>query len=180
MIRMKRIRNGRSPKKETDPRVKDFLTYWNETFLGEIGQPYTFSFGKDGNLAKQLLSVHDLPTLQDAVRAFFKDEQCKRRGPSVGIFFQEINRLLSLKAMNPLEQAKRELNRIRGEEGKPKEPVSLPEEKEENLEKEVDRMKERDAQKELPGGDQPLKRINLVTRIRECWSEEKKKWVEED
>jgi hypothetical protein len=100
--------NGRS-RKETDPRVKEFLTYWEETFKRETGQPYTFSFGKEGKLIKDLLSVHDLPTLQNVTKTFFKDEQCKRRGLTIGIFFQEINRLLSLKIMNPLEQAKREL-----------------------------------------------------------------------
>ena len=112
----KKNKNGRS-KKETDPRVKDFLTYWKETFLQETGQPYTFSFGKDGGLVKNLLKVHSLQTLQEMTRAFFRDEQCKRRGPTIGIFFQEINRLIGLKAMDPLEQAKRERNRIRGEEG---------------------------------------------------------------
>lgn len=100
--------NGRS-RKETDPRVKEFFNYWGETFQKEIGQPYVFSFGKDGKLVKDLLKVHSLDTLQEIIRTFFQDEQCKRRGPGIGIFFQEINRLLSLKVMNPLEQAKREL-----------------------------------------------------------------------
>jgi phage replication O-like protein O len=102
--------NGRS-KKETDPRVKEFLNYWSETFSREIGQPYTFSFAKEGSLVKRLLQVHSLETLQEMTRAFFKDEQCKRRGLTIGIFFQEINRLNGLKSMNPLEQAKRELQR---------------------------------------------------------------------
>jgi hypothetical protein len=98
---------GRS--KEPDPRVKEFFDHWEETFLQETGQPYVFNFAKEGQLIKNLLRVHDLPILQDAARGFFQDEQCKRRGLTIGIFFQEINRLLSLKAMSPLEQAKREL-----------------------------------------------------------------------
>jgi ribosomal protein L30E len=98
---------GRS--KDTDPRVKGFFTYWSETFLQETGQPYVFSFGKEGKLAKDLLQVHSLETLQEITKLFFRDEQCKRRGPTIGIFFQEINRLLGMKGMNPLEQAKREL-----------------------------------------------------------------------
>ncbi len=104
----KEINNGRS-KKQTDPRVKEFFNYWEEIFQKKTGQPYVFSFGKDGDLIKNLLSVHDLPTLQDVAKTFFKDEQCKRRGLTIGIFFQEINRLLSQKVMNPLEQTKREL-----------------------------------------------------------------------
>jgi hypothetical protein len=107
---------GRS-KKQSDPRVKEFLNYWGETFQRETGQPYVFSFGKDGNLIKNLLAVHDLSTLQDLTKTFFKDEQCKRRGLTIGIFYQEINRLLSLKVMNPLEQAKREWAMQRGEKG---------------------------------------------------------------
>jgi hypothetical protein len=99
---------GRS-KKQTDPRIKEFQTYWGEIFQKEIGQPYTFSFAKEGSLIKNLLTVHDLPTLQKLTKTFFKDEQCKRRGLTIGIFFQEINRLLSLKAMDPLEQAKKDL-----------------------------------------------------------------------
>lgn len=102
------INNGSSGKKTPDPKIKDFFTYWGETFLQETGQPYTFSYGKEGRLVKDLLKVHSLETLQEVTRAFFKDEQCKRRGLTIGIFFQEINRLLSVKAMNPLEQAKRE------------------------------------------------------------------------
>ena len=103
-----------SKKKETDPRVKEFLNYWGEAFQKETGQPYIFTFGKDGKLIKNLLSVHDLSTLQDLTKTFFRDEQCKRRGLTIGIFFQEINRLLSQKVMNPLEQAKRELGRYEG------------------------------------------------------------------
>lgn len=99
---------GRS-KKQTDPRIKEFENHWSEVFQKEVGQPYTFSFGKDRKLIQNLLAVHDLPTLQDVARQFFRDEQCKRRGLTIGIFFQEINRLLGMKAMDPLEQARREI-----------------------------------------------------------------------
>jgi hypothetical protein len=114
---VKEVKNIGRSKKQTDPRVKEFLNYWGETFQKETGQPYVFSFGKDGNLIKNLLAVHDSSTLQDLTKTFFKDEQCKRRGLTIGIFYQEINRLLSLKVMNPLEQAKREWAMQRGEKG---------------------------------------------------------------
>jgi hypothetical protein len=103
----KNLKNGRS--RESDPRVKEFFSYWSETFSRKTGQPYVFSFGKEGKLIKDLLQVHPLETLQSLTESFFKDEQCKRRGLTIGIFKQEINRLHGLKAMNPLEQAKREL-----------------------------------------------------------------------
>ena len=103
----KNLKNGR--KKESDPRVKEFFDFWMITFQRETGQPYVFSFGKDGKLVKDLLKVHTPETLHEAARAFFKSEQCKRRGLTIGILFQEINTLIGLKGMNPLEQAKREL-----------------------------------------------------------------------
>lgn len=104
----KELKNTGRPQKQTDPKVKEFFSYWGETFQRETGYPYVFAFGKDGKLIKNLLNVHDLSTLQDSVRVFFRDEQCKRRGLTIGIFFQEISRLHGLKSMNPLEQAKRE------------------------------------------------------------------------
>jgi len=105
----KKLNNGRSQKKETDPKVKEFLKYWGETFLQETNQPYVFSFGKEGKLIKDLLQVHSLEAIQEMTRAFFKDEQCKRRGLTIGIFKTEVNRLIGLKAADPLEQAKREI-----------------------------------------------------------------------
>ena len=101
--------NSLSPKKQGDPSVKIFFDWWGKTFTQETGQPYVFSFGKEARLIKQLLRVHSLETLQNATHDFFGDGQAKRRGFTIGIFFQEINRLLSLKSMDPLEQAKREL-----------------------------------------------------------------------
>lgn len=98
---------GRS-KKQPDPRVKELFDYWGETFSRETGQPYVFSYGKEGKLIKALLQVHSSEILQDSISLFFRDEQCQRRGLTIGIFFQEINRLIGLKAMDPLEQARRE------------------------------------------------------------------------
>ena len=105
----KNLSNGSSPQKPGDPRVKEFFNCWSETFLQETGQPYTFTFEKDGRLVKDLLKVHSVETLQDLTKQFFRDEQCRRRGLDIGIFKLEVNRLIGLKAMNPLEQAKREL-----------------------------------------------------------------------
>jgi hypothetical protein len=117
----KEVKNniGRSSKKtDADPRVKEFLSFWKETFTQTTGQPYTFNYGKEGKLIKNLLQVHSLETLQDTARQFFRDEQCKRRGLTIGIFHQEINRLLSLKGMNPLEEARREMAERRAIEAK--------------------------------------------------------------
>jgi hypothetical protein len=99
---------GRSQKQETDPRVNEFFDYWGKTFQKETSQPYVLSFGKEGKLVKALLQVHPFETLQEMTRQFFRDEQCKDRGFTIGIFYQEVNRLIGLRAMNPLEQIKRE------------------------------------------------------------------------
>jgi len=101
---------GRASKKtDANPKIKEFFSYWKETFTQKTGQPYTFSYAKEGSLVKQLLQVHSLETLQEMTKAFFSDEECKRRGLTIGIFRQEINRLISSRAMNPIEQAKREM-----------------------------------------------------------------------
>ena len=105
----KKKNNGTSGKKTPDPRVKVFQEFWGEVFLQATGLRYDFSFEKDGKLIKNLLQVHDLPVLEDAARAFFKDEEAKRRGFDIGIFKLMINRLVTRKAMDPLEQARREM-----------------------------------------------------------------------
>jgi hypothetical protein len=122
-VKNEKNKNGRS--KDADPRVKEFLNYWGETFTQKTGQPYTFSFAKEGNLVKQLLQVHPLETLQEMTNAFFRDEQSQRRGLTIGIFYQEINRLIGLKEMNPLEQAKRELTqrRVTDTRAQPRNPI---------------------------------------------------------
>ena len=83
--------------------------FWGKIFLQKAGEPYSFVWGKEGRLVKNLLKVHGLPRLQSLISQFFRDEQCKRRGFTIGIFQQEITRLVTLKAMDPLEQARREL-----------------------------------------------------------------------
>ena len=104
----KALSNGRS-KKETDPRVKEFLDFWAKTFLQETGSPYSFSWKIEGKLAKDLLKVHSPETLQDAAKRFFKDDEARRKGFDIGMFKWMLNRIISKKAMDPLEQARREL-----------------------------------------------------------------------
>ena len=99
--------NSRS-KKETDPRVKEFFNYWEETFQKETGQAYVFTFGKEGKLVKDLLQVHDSSTLQDGVKQFFRNEEARHRGFDIGTFKSMFNRIVAIKAVDPLEEARRE------------------------------------------------------------------------
>ena len=102
----KALNTGRS-KKQTDPRVRQFLDHWRKTFLSKTGQPYVPSYGKDGKLIGDMLQVHPLEKLEEMVEVFFQDDRCKRRGLTVGIFFQELNRLMAQKGCDPLEEARR-------------------------------------------------------------------------
>ena len=60
-------------------------------------------------MIKTLLKVYELSSLQEMVREYFKDERCQQHGMDIKNFFYETNRRTSLKAMNPLEQAKKDL-----------------------------------------------------------------------
>jgi hypothetical protein len=112
---VKEVKNTGRVKKEHDPRVKPFLKFWGETFLQATGSPYVFTFGKDGKLTKDLLHVHALEALHEVTKAYFRDEQAKREGFTFGQFKVAVNRLISKKAMGPLEQAKREIRGRRTE-----------------------------------------------------------------
>ena len=98
-----------SGKNTPDPRVKVFLDSWGEGFLQATGLPYVFTFSKDAPLAKGLLQVHPLEALQEVTKTYFRDEQAKREGFTFGQFKVAVNRLVSRKAMDPLEQARREM-----------------------------------------------------------------------
>ena len=50
---VKEVKNIGRSKKQTDPKVKEFFDYWGKIFLKETGQPYVFSFGKEGELVKR-------------------------------------------------------------------------------------------------------------------------------
>ena len=112
----KALKNGRS-KKETDPRVKDFFNFWKDAYQGKTGQPYSFTYEVEGKLIKQLLKGRSLDILQDLGRKFFRDQQVKEKvqqgkiGYTIGAFKIDVNRLVSSNAMDPLEEAKRELRK---------------------------------------------------------------------
>jgi hypothetical protein len=96
---VKERKNICRPPKQTDPKVKEFLNYWGETYFKEIGQPYPFSFEKDAPLAKGLLKLYSPEVLQEVTGAFFRDEWCKGKGFSFGLFKSQFGKLLSKKAI---------------------------------------------------------------------------------
>jgi len=98
----------RRSKKQTDPRVKEFFDFWDNIWLKQIGCGYVHSYGMEGKMLKALLKVYDLNALQKNAQDYFRDERCQQRGIDLKNFFYEMNRRASLKAMNPLAQARRE------------------------------------------------------------------------
>lgn len=101
---VKKLKNNTGrPKEEPDPRVKEFLTYWGEAFLKEIGQPYPFSYKRDAPLAKDLLKLYPAEILQEATKSFFRDEWCKQQGFTFGLFKSQFAKFLSKKAIDKRE-----------------------------------------------------------------------------
>jgi hypothetical protein len=72
-------KNGSPPKKQGDPRVKELFDFWDKTFLQETGSPYSFSWGREGKLAKELLRNHSLDALKELTMKFFRDPQNKEK-----------------------------------------------------------------------------------------------------
>jgi phage replication O-like protein O len=105
----KKLYSRSSKKTDADSRVVEFQKFWDELWLHEIGCGYMHSYGMEGKMIKELLKVHDLSGLQEKARTYFRDERSRQRGLDMRGFFYETNRRNSLKAIDPLEQARREL-----------------------------------------------------------------------
>lgn len=86
----------RKIKKPTNPNVKIFLDDFFNTFKAKTGAPYLI-VGKDGALIKRLLGTYSLEELQKLKDLFFNstDEFIVKAGYSVGIFFSQINKIVS-------------------------------------------------------------------------------------
>jgi len=110
---VKNIIDRSSKKQDADPRIREFFSFWDELWLQRIGCGYVHSYGMEGKMLKSLFKVYDLKALQENAKEYFKDERCQQRGIDLKNFFYEMNRRASLKAMNPLEQAKKELKEDR-------------------------------------------------------------------
>jgi hypothetical protein len=94
--RRKNNTRGDSP----NPAVKDFISFWCESFKGKFGTPYTVNGGKDGNLVKKLLAIHSPERLKELANAFFKSEDAfiKKSGYTIGAFYSQINKLVAEKS----------------------------------------------------------------------------------
>lgn len=81
-----------------DPRIKDFISFWFESFREKFGAPYVVNGGKEGALVKRLLAVHSLERLRDMAVLFFKsaDPFIQNSGYTIGAFSHQINKLATM------------------------------------------------------------------------------------
>ena len=110
--RKERVRAGPSPSKNSDPRVKKFLSWWPSKYQETFGSPYHVQWGKDGKRVKDLLQDFDLPALQNRALQFLnsKDPWVRNNGGfTIGVFYSQINKLVSTAMANPSRSEPKEL-----------------------------------------------------------------------
>lgn len=94
----------------SDPRIKEFFTWWDGEYRQRFSDPYHFNGGKDGSLIKALLRSYDLPRLNELALCFLdsKDPWVRAHGGyTIGVFANQINKLVSTaKASEPRSQPK--------------------------------------------------------------------------
>lgn len=93
-----RVRVKPSLSNGSDPRVKEFFTWWDSEYQKQFLAPYVFNGGKDGATIKRLLRSYDLPRLTDLAVHFLesKDPWVQQNGGfTIGVFASQINKLVS-------------------------------------------------------------------------------------
>jgi biotin operon repressor len=111
-------KKGKSP--DSDPRVKAYILEWNDPFFKKTGKPYVPSWGKEGKIVKDLLKVYSLDELRELRKEFFRSERpfIQNSGYTIGVFRSVINDLAADLARDPVEQARRDMAKLREEDEK--------------------------------------------------------------
>lgn len=97
----KERRNGASRKKReravADPRVKTLINAFRKKYAGKVGKAYAPTWGKDGELIKQLLAADQSPeAIDSAMDLYFADGfYSTKTGFDIGGFRKAYNRLNS-------------------------------------------------------------------------------------
>lgn len=94
----KRVRDKPSPSNGSDPRIKEFFTWWDREYRKRFSERYHFTGGKEGPLIKGLLHDYNLPKLCDWALRFLdtKDSWVRENGGfTIGVFASQINKLVS-------------------------------------------------------------------------------------
>lgn len=105
-----RVRDKPSPSKNSDPTVKEFLSWWGEEYQRRVGEPFDFSWGKDGAIIKGRLRVRDLPKLKEIAVRFFDDPWVQQNGGyTIDGFARQINKLASTAKANDNRPQRKEM-----------------------------------------------------------------------
>jgi hypothetical protein len=81
-----------------DPRVKDLISFWSDSFREKFAAPYVISGAKEGAIAKRLLTVHPLEKLQEMAALFFKSDDpfIRNSGYTIGAFSTQVNKIATM------------------------------------------------------------------------------------
>jgi len=107
-----KVRGKPSPPNGSDPRVKEFFTWWDSEYQKRFSDPYHFNGGKDGSLIKALLRNYDLTKLTDLALRFLdsKDPWVRENGGyTIGVFASQINKLVSTSKASQVSPQPKEL-----------------------------------------------------------------------
>ncbi len=104
-----------SARKKADPDVKTFILEWEETWSKKFGNPYTVNWGKEGKLVKEMLKVHSIQELRKLRDDFFKSQDSFIQGSdySIGVFKIQLNKLIAIRKLDPVEQARDEMRKAK-------------------------------------------------------------------
>jgi len=86
----------RADPKDSDPRVKPFLSWFAEEYKRRFSVPYAVNWGKDGKRIKDLPPAFDLPRLKELATRFFQSDDPwirEKGGFTIGVFTSQINKL---------------------------------------------------------------------------------------
>ena len=69
------------------------------------------NWGKEGKLVKDMLKIHTFQELRKLRQEFFRSEDSFVRASdySIGIFKAQINKLIAVRKLDPIEQAREEM-----------------------------------------------------------------------
>lgn len=96
------VKGKPSPSNGSDPRIREFFTWWDREYQTRFSDPYVFKGGKEGTLVKNLLRLYDLPRIQSLATRFFESDDSwaqQSAGYTIGVFASQINKLVSTSAV---------------------------------------------------------------------------------
>jgi len=111
-VNKERVKDKPSLPKNSDPRVKEFLSWWDEEYQKRVSESYVFSGGKEGSLIKNLLHTFDLPKLRSLALLFLDSQDpwvLEHGGYTIGVFASQINKLVSTAKANDNSPPRKEM-----------------------------------------------------------------------